>query len=57
MKAIETLSEEYCGRLSDVDFGRATDVLSDEVKASVFVSLPLTAMRDTWLERHANVLL
>ncbi|KAK9349988.1 hypothetical protein V1523DRAFT_399652 [Lipomyces doorenjongii] len=46
MKAIEILAEEYYGRLSEVDFGRATDVLSDEVKASVFVSLPLTAMKD-----------
>ncbi|KAK9235766.1 hypothetical protein V1525DRAFT_253418 [Lipomyces kononenkoae] len=57
VKATEILAEEYYGRLSEVDFGRATDVLSDEVKASVFVSLPLTAMKDKWLERHAKGLL
>jgi hypothetical protein len=57
MKAIELLSEEYYISLSEVDFGAATDVLSDEIKASVFISLPVKDMRDRFLERHANVVL
>jgi hypothetical protein len=55
MKAIELLAKEYETRLSEVDFGAATDLLSDEVKASVFITLPKTDMRDRFLERHANV--
>lgn len=57
MKAIELLAEEYYNRLSEVDFGVATDILSDEIKASVFISLPVKDMRDRWLERHTNVFL
>jgi hypothetical protein len=57
MKAIELLSEEYYISLSEVDFGAATDLLSDEIKASVFISLPVKDMRDRFLERHANVAL
>jgi hypothetical protein len=57
IRAIEILSEEYYERLTEIDFGRATDTLSDEVKASVFVSLSREDTRDKWLERHADVLL
>jgi hypothetical protein len=57
MKVIELLSEEYYLSLSEVDFGAATDVLSDEIKASVFISLLVKDMRDRFLERHANVVL
>lgn len=56
-KAIEILIEEYYGRLSNVDFSAATDVLSDEVKASVFVTLSIKEARDSWLEKHANIFL
>ena len=57
IKAIEMLAEEYYERLTEDDFGRAIDSLSDEVKASVFITLPVKDMRDRWLERHANIAL
>jgi hypothetical protein len=57
IKAIEILAEEYYDRLTEDDFGRATDILSDEVKASVFITLPRKDMRDRWLERHASIIL
>jgi S-adenosylmethionine synthetase len=57
IKAIELLAEEYYERLTEDDFGRATDTLSDEVKASVFITLPVKDMRDRWLERHARIVL
>ena len=57
IKAIEILAEEYYERLSEDDFGRATDTLSDEVKASVFITLPVKDMRDRWLERQAGIVL
>jgi hypothetical protein len=55
VKAIQILSKEYYDLLSEDDFGRATDTLTDEMKASVFVTLPLKEMRDSWLKRHANI--
>jgi hypothetical protein len=54
VKAIEILVKEYTERLDEEDFGRATDTLSDEVKASVFITLLAKDMRDKWLERHAK---
>jgi hypothetical protein len=39
IKAIEMLNEEYYERLTEDDFGRAIDLLSDEVKASVFITV------------------
>ena len=57
MKAIELLSEEYYSSLSEVDFGATTDILSDEIKASVFISLLVKDIRDRFLERHTNVVL
>ncbi|KAK9241511.1 hypothetical protein V1506DRAFT_443042, partial [Lipomyces tetrasporus] len=55
VRAIELLSMEYYDRLSEDDFDRATNILSDEIKASVFVSLPRRDIRDKWLERHAQI--
>jgi hypothetical protein len=55
-KAIEILTEEYYTRLLATDFDRAIDLLSDETKASVFISLALKDVRDRWLERHAQVI-
>jgi hypothetical protein len=55
IKAIEILVEEYKKRVSEVDFFTATDILSNEVKASVFITLP-KEMRDRWLEREANII-
>jgi hypothetical protein len=57
MKAIEILSEEYYERLTEDDFSRATDTLSDDIKASVFISLSRKDTRDKWLERHASIIL
>ena len=57
VKAIKILAEEYYKRLDENDFGRATDLLSDEVKASVFITLPEQEMRDKWLERNAGIIL
>jgi hypothetical protein len=56
IKAIELLSEEYYELLSDDDFGRATDILTDELKASVFITLPKREIRDNWLKRHVDIL-
>jgi hypothetical protein len=53
-KAIELLSLEYSTRLLETDFDRAVDTLSDEIRASVFVSLEGHS-RDRWLERHTHV--
>ena len=33
----------------------ALDLLSDETKATVFISLGLKDIKDMWLERHAQV--
>jgi hypothetical protein len=57
MKAIEILSEEYYERLTEDDFVRAIDTLSDDIKASVFISLSRKDTRDNWLERHASIIL
>jgi hypothetical protein len=57
IRAIEILAEEYYERLSESDFGIATDILADEIKASVFITLPVKDMRDRWLERQAGVFL
>ena len=57
IKAIEILAEEYYERLSKSDFGYAIDVLSNEIKASVFITLLIKDIRDKWLERHTRVLL
>jgi hypothetical protein len=57
MKAIEILSEEYYERLTEDDFSCATDTLSDDIKASVFISLSRKDTRDKWLERHASIIL
>jgi hypothetical protein len=54
-KAIEILTAEYYTRLPRADFHQAVDLLSDEIKASVFVSLGVRDIRDGWLERHAQV--
>jgi hypothetical protein len=57
INAIEMLNEEYYERLTEDDFGRAIDLLSDEVKASVFITLSVRDTRDRWLERHASIVL
>ena len=57
VKAIEMLSEEYFERLTEDEFVRAVDLLSDEVKASVFITLPVRDIRDRWLEKHASIVL
>ena len=57
IKAIEILAEEYYKRLTEDDFGRATDALSDEVKASVFITIAIKDIKDSWLERHASITL
>jgi hypothetical protein len=46
IKAIEILAEEYYNRLTEDDFGRATDILSDKMKASVFITLLRKNIRD-----------
>jgi hypothetical protein len=54
IKAIELLDLDYSTRLSDTCFDQAVDILSDEMRASVFISLS-GDRRDRWLERHAHV--
>jgi hypothetical protein len=41
--------------LSNDNFGRATDILTDELKASVFVTLPRREIRDNWLKQHVDI--
>ena len=53
----QMLNEEYYERLTEDYFGRAIDLLSDEVKASVFITLSVRDTRDRWLERHASIVL
>jgi hypothetical protein len=57
MRAIEILSKEYYERLTEDDFARATETLSDDIKASIFISLSRKDRRDQWLERHASIIL
>jgi hypothetical protein len=57
MKAIEILSKEYYERLTEDDFLCAIETLSDDIKASVFISLSRKDTRDKWLERHASIIL
>ena len=54
-KAIEMLTKEYYTRLPATDFDQAIDLLSDDTKASIFVSLALKDIKDRWLERYAQV--
>jgi hypothetical protein len=55
-QSIEMLASEHYTRLTQSDFGYATDILSDEIKASVFISLPPKNMKGRWLESHVNVI-
>ena len=45
-KAIEILTKEYYTRLPVTDFDQAIDLLSDNTKASIFVSLVLKDIKD-----------
>jgi hypothetical protein len=54
-RAIEILAEEYYNRLPEAAFDRVVDLLSDETKASIFISLGVRDIRDKWLERQAGV--
>jgi hypothetical protein len=42
------LLEEYYELLSNNDFGRATDILTDKLKALVFITLPKREIRYTY---------
>jgi len=57
VKAIEILASQYQERLSEDDFGVATDLLTDESKAAVFVTLPSINLKDKWLVRQTGVVL
>jgi hypothetical protein len=57
MRAIDILSEEYYERLTEDDFTRAIDILSDDIKVLVFISLSRKDTRDNWLERHTSIIL
>lgn len=54
--ALEALVTEYQdkGRLSQVAFEEAIELLSDQTKAMVFVSLR-GLIRDNWLQRHLDI--
>jgi hypothetical protein len=55
IRAIEILVQEFKERVTETDFFTATDILSNEVKASVFITLPKD-IRDRWLEREASII-
>jgi hypothetical protein len=50
-------AKEYEERLESVFFDYAIDLLSDEIKASIFLRLRLKESKDKWLEKHANIIL
>jgi hypothetical protein len=53
--AIQLLQTEYQDRLSTSAFIDAVDVLTNEAKASVFITLNSTNIRDLWLCKNANI--
>jgi hypothetical protein len=53
--AIQLLQTEYQDRLSTSAFIDAVDVLTNEAKASVFITLNSINIRDLWLCKNANV--
>jgi hypothetical protein len=50
-------AKEYEERLESVFFDCAIDLLSDEIKASIFLGLRSKESKDRWLEKHANIIL
>jgi len=50
-------AKEYEERLESVFFDYAIDLLSDEIKASIFLGLRSKESKDRWLEKHANIIL
>jgi hypothetical protein len=55
IRAIEILVQEFKERVIEADFFTAIDILSNEVKALVFITL-LKDIRDRWLEREASII-
>jgi hypothetical protein len=53
--AIQLLQNEYQERLSPVAFVEAIDVLTNEARASVFITLNSNSIRDLWLCKNANI--
>lgn len=53
--AVELLKKEYLHRLSTDEFLDIVDLIENEAKASVFLSLPGIAIRDIWLQKQVNI--
>jgi hypothetical protein len=54
-QAIQLLEEQYQERLSASDFIDAVEVLENSSKASVFITLQSSMIRDRWLQKNAGV--
>ena len=54
-QAIHLLEEQYQQRLSATDFIEAVEVLENNSKASVFITLKSSELRDRWLEKNASI--
>jgi hypothetical protein len=53
--AIQLLKEQYQDRLLANDFIDAVEVLKNNAKASVFITLQSSVIRDQWLQKNAGV--
>lgn len=53
--AVELLKKEYLHRLSTDEFLDVVDLVENEAKASVFLSLPGIDIRDIWLQKQVNI--
>ena len=55
--AIQLLQEQYQERLSTSDFIDAVGILENSAKASIFITLKSSKIRDLWLQKHACIYL
>jgi hypothetical protein len=53
--AIQLLENEYQERLSTTDFINALEVLENNSKASIFITLKSSLIRDHWLYKNIGV--
>jgi len=53
--AVELLENEYQDKLSDDHFVRTLNFLTDVLKASIFITLKSSSIRERWLCQNADV--
>jgi len=53
--AIQLLEDKYQERLSTSDFINAVDILENNSKASVFITLKSSVIRDCWLCKNTGI--